>query len=77
MSHIDPVWVDTTFGNLMPECFVIFHPIPTDTSGMKMLRNLSKLKHVNLGKKIWNALTPKYEIEISGKRSEFKREQRV
>ena len=73
VSHIDHVWADITFDNLTPEYFEIFDPMPTDTAKLNVLRNLRKLKHVIMGKKIWNSLTSKYKIEILGKRSKFKR----
>ena len=47
--------------------------MPTDTVELNVLTNLRKLKHIIVGKKIWNSLTLEYKVEISGKQSEFKR----
>ena len=73
MSHVNYIWEDTTFGSLAPDYFPIFNMSPIDTTELEELRNLRKLKHAIMGKNIWNSLTSKYKIEISGKRLYFKR----
>ena len=71
VSHVDLVWVDTSFGPTTPRYFDYFESQPTNTARLEALRNKRRLKHVMKGKHIWLILTSAYKTEISGKVIEF------
>jgi len=73
--HCNLVWSTSAFGSDTPKYFKDFASAPTNDATLKDARNLIKLKHIMMGTKIWNSLSSKFKIEISGSKQELKKYQ--
>ena len=60
-----------------PKILPNFKTAPTDTNELQKERNRTRLKHVMVGAKLWDSLTPDFKIEIMGSREEFEREDEI
>ena len=49
------VWVDTAFGADTPKYFARFGTAPVDTVTLEVERNKVRMKHVIIGKKLWDS----------------------
>lgn len=57
-KHVDLIWSESGHGATdTPEFFIDIPTPPTTTSELEDIRNKFRLKHVILGKKIWDTLT--------------------
>ena len=70
--YCDLVWANTAHAST-PEYFAHFDNPPTDDAALTLLRNTRRLKHIILGKKLWNSLTSSFQIDIQVNRDEFQR----
>ena len=77
VSHCNRVWANTAFGTDTPKYYRNFKTAPTDTNELQKERNRTRLKHVMMGAKLWDSLTPEFKIEIMGSREEFEREDEI
>ena len=64
------VWSDSDFAST-PRHFVNRSTNPSDDASLVAARDHARMKHVIMGKKIWNSLTAEFQIEIMGKEDEF------
>ena len=71
------MWEDTDFGANTPKYFKDFGTPPTDRATLDALRHKQRQKHVMLGKKVWNSLSSKFKIEITGSKEEFSRKNEI
>ena len=70
------VWADTAFGGGDHETldyFKIFDTKPANHVTLNNARNARLLKHVMLGKLLWNSLAPKFQLEMLTEDETFKR----
>ena len=70
-EYSDLVWANTTLGNTQ-KYFCIFDTNPATTVELESRRNQRRLKHIMMGKILWESLTAEFQIEISVKATEFK-----
>ena len=73
LNHSNRVWSESTYGEDTPRYYRNFQPIPTNSDGLQKERNNTRLKHVMMGAKLWDSLTPEFKIEIMGSREEFEK----
>ena len=66
------VWANTTFGADTMHYHARFETTPVDTPTLNAARNKDKLKHVMMGKMLWNSLTLDFQVENMGSNEEFK-----
>ena len=67
-DHVDLIWATTDHDPAnTPKFFKIIGgaDIPSDLDEMEKIRNKRRLKHVMLGKKLWNSFTADYKIRLS------------
>ena len=62
--YCDLVWARSAHVNNTPEYFARFENTPVDTDSLNLLRNTQKLKHIILGKNLWNSLMLSFQIKI-------------
>ena len=73
-SHCDLVWSDSKYDPATtPRFFKKLDTAPADDNELEAIRNKSRIKHVMLGKKLWNSLSPAYKVELSGDADEWYR----
>ena len=70
-EYSDLVWSDETLGNT-PKLYGIFDPPPSTTDELITIRNHRRPKHVMLGNKLWNSLTPNFKLELAVNEANFK-----
>ena len=66
-KHVKMVWSKAEFGNdpdQTPNYFASFSKLPTNTNELGDLRNAAQMKHVMIGKIIWNSLKAPFQIEL-------------
>ena len=61
----------TPHGDSTPQYLAHLANPPTDDATLNTLRNNRKLKHLILGKKIWNSLISTFQIDLQGSKTEF------
>ena len=65
-KHVDLVWSESGHSATdTPEFFTNFATDPADKAALEKVRNKYRLKHVILGKKVWNTLISAYKAELS------------
>ena len=74
-EHVALVWSGTAIGDNTPKYFQEFNIAPTDNDSLIKLRNNQRLKHVMLGRQLWNSLSSAIKVEIIGSKKEFVRGQ--
>ena len=77
-KQVNLVWASTEFGaaaDKTPEYFKIFKVKPADEGELFEVRNQRLLKHVMLGKLLWNSLTPEFQLELLAEEDDFKRDE--
>ena len=74
-AHCDLVWSTSTFGADTPKHCSKFGTAPIDDQTLEGLRNGRQLKHVMMGKKLWDSLSSTFKIVISGSKIDFMRGQ--
>ena len=65
------VWAETTYVANTTAYFKLFKNLPTDNTTLNAERNIAKLKHTIISKKIWASLNSVFQIEILGNKEEF------
>ena len=70
-EYVELVWSDTSLGDTT-KLFDHFETPPDSTNGLNTLRNNRRLKHIMLGNKLWNSLTPNFKLELTVNESSFK-----
>ena len=65
------VWAETTYRANTTAYFKLFENLPTDDATLNAERNIAKLKHTIISKKIWESLNSVFQIEILGNKEEF------
>ena len=65
------VWANTTIGVNTPQYFARFATVPADQSALDTKRQQRRLRHVMLGRTIWESLTSKFQLEILVKKDQF------
>ena len=71
-SKSNLVWASTAHGADTPKYFARFTTAATDDATLDAERNKMRLKHVMMGKKIWDSLSSEFQIDIMGSSGEFK-----
>jgi len=65
------VWGNSDF-NATNYYHAIFRVPPIDDDTLNTARDRDKLKHVTMGKMLWNSLTSEFQVDIIGSKEEFK-----
>ena len=65
------VWATTTHGANTPRYFKQLAIVPTNNAELTMARNMMQMKHIIMGKKIWDSLTSKFQIDIIGSEHKY------
>jgi hypothetical protein len=75
-EHVDLVWAKTDHGKAAdqtPKYFKNFGGIkPADMTKLTGARNTRRLKHVMLGKLLWNSLTADFQLELLSHEKKYK-----
>ena len=75
-KHVDLIWSESGYDAPdTPEFFIDIATPPTSTAELEDIRNKFRLKHVILGKKIWETLTSNYKADLSADSSLFTRKE--
>ena len=75
-KHVDLIWSESGYDAPdTPEFFIDIATPPTTTAELEDIRNKFRLKHVILGKKIWETLTSNYKADLSADSSLFTRKE--
>ena len=75
VKHYDVICATTAFGLATAEYFKWFTKATTNTATLEAERNSRRLKHVMLGNKLWQSLSSRFKIEITGAQDEYQRQQ--
>ena len=70
-QYSDLVWSDASIGDTT-KLFDIFETPPASTAELITLSNKRRLKHVMLGNKLWNSLSPNFKLELAVNEAAFK-----
>ena len=71
-SKSNLVWASTAHGADTLKYFARFTTAATDDATLDAERNKMRLKHVMMGKKIWDSLSSEFQIDIMESSGEFK-----
>ena len=74
VAHCSRVWEDTPFGATATKYFQAFETAPSTQTELDKARHKRRLKHVMMGKQIWNSLSSAFQIEMTPHKSEFLRD---
>ena len=71
------VWATTTHGVNTPQYFKQLAIAPTNDAELTKARNMMQMKHIIMGKKIWDSLTSKFQIDIIGSEHKYTLEEEI
>ena len=75
--QVDLVWAKTKHGSgdeATPKYFKKFETKPADDAELSEARNQRLLKHVMLGRLLWNSMSPSFQLELLAEKDKFRRE---